>query len=408
MLSLVGSTSTFPGTPVGPPVPGLTIGATHTENSADRWNPSPAVDRALGVLREVAPLQNQHLMGWGAANPEPTQGEFDFSSLDRRIELILATGAQPVLTLCCAPDWMKGGEAGATDWGRIEEAPTQEHFDDFARLAAEAAQRYPEVHRFVVWNELKGFYDRSRNNWDAAAYTDLYNRVYSAVKTVRPDALVGGPYVVFDSWASPSAGGYPSSLSGSWGVLDQRPLDVVDYWLQHAAGADFVAVDAGTDTRDGGLTTSDFDATAKLGVVTEWVRSRTDLPLWWMEIGAECSDPSASSDDPRRAAVMMNALVTVARAGASAALLWGPQAGPDRDEVALFSETAGHDGGRALPLADLLGLVSEQLREDPRRVATSWSPTREMWTLTTPGWSLVWSPETGIQGPSRSGSGGGA
>src|SRR3954454_14740698 len=210
--------------PPAPGGPGLTVGVTHTERSADGWHPSAEVNRARGVLADVMPVQNQHLMGWGAGNPEPSPGVYDFSSLDRRIKLITGTGGEPVLTLCCAPDWMKGGKAGSTDWSLIEKAPSPEHIQDFARLAARAAQRYPQVRHFVVWNELKGFFDRSHNTWDAAAYTDLYNSVYTAVKRVRPDALVGGPYVFFDSWASASAGVHLSALSGPWGVLDQRPL----------------------------------------------------------------------------------------------------------------------------------------------------------------------------------------
>jgi hypothetical protein len=381
------------------PVPGLTVGVTHTERSADWWNSDAAVERALRVLTEVARIQNQHLMGWGAGNPEPEPGTYDFSSLDRRIRMITETGAEPVLTLCCAPDWMKGGDSGSTDWSRLEEAPDPRHFDDFARLAARAAQRYPQVRHFVVWNELKGFFDRSRNMWDAAAYTDLYNQVYKAVKEVRPDALVGGPYVVFDSWASQTAGGYPSAVSGPWGILDQRALDVVEYWLAHAVGADFIAVDGGTHTRDAGLTTTDFEATAKLGAATEWVRARTDLPIWWVEIDAECSDCGDPPGSARKAAVMVEALVAVARAGASTALLWSPQAASARGRAALFSDTASGEGGEALPLAHLLRLLSDQLRENPRRVDTTWSPWTSRWTLSTPQWIVFWSPESGLRGP---------
>ena len=381
------------------PMPGLTVGVTHTERSADRWNASPAVDRALGVLADVAPMQNQHLMGWGAGNPEPSPGQFDFASLDRRIRLISATGATPVLTLCCAPDWMKGGVAGSTDWDRIEEAPDPGHFQDFADLAARAAERYPEVRHFVVWNELKGFYDRSRNEWDAAAYTDLYNRVYRAVKGVRPDALVGGPYVVFDSWASDDAGGHPSTVRGVWGVLDQRPLDVVDYWLTHAAGADFIAVDAPTRTRDKGLTTTDFEATGKLAAITEWVRERTELPIWWVEISADCSACAATSGSARRAVVMLDALVAVARAGASTAFLWGAQGSENGETAALFSDTADATGGEPLPLARLLAPLREQLQQDPSKVVTSWQPTTSTWKLSTPDWSVSWSPDTGLEGP---------
>ncbi|HWU06310.1 MAG TPA: xylan 1,4-beta-xylosidase [Streptomyces sp.] len=379
------------------PLPGLAVGATHTQYSIDSSTPAQSAARALEVIREVAPVQNQHLMGWGAMNPEPSPGHYDFSSLDRRMELITEAGAEAVLTLCCAPDWMKGEPAGTTDWSRIEAAPRREHFDDFAELAQVAAQRYAHVHRFVVWNELKGFYDSGSNHWDAAAYTDLYNRVYTAIKQVRPDALVGGPYVIVDSWASEWAGGHRSTLKGPWGTVDQRSLDVLRYWLDHAVGADFVALDGGTHTHDRGLITTDFVATAKLSTVTEWVRARTDLPIWWVELGAETGDESAPAADPRRAAVMVHALVTVAHAGASGALLWRPREDPDRTSVALFSDTSSPSGGKPLPLSTLLAMVGRQLQEDPRQVLSTWYPSASLWTLVTPGGSAMWSPDTGLR-----------
>jgi hypothetical protein len=385
--------------PVGPQVPGLTVGVTHTQASIDPWEPAAAVSRATQVLSSVAPVQNQHLMGWGSLNPEPSPGVYDWTSLDQRMATITGMGAEPVLTLCCSPDWMKGGAAGQTDWNRIEVAPTPDHFDDFARLAAQAAQRYPQVHHFLVWNELKGFFDDATNDWDAAGYTDLYNRVYAAVKQVRPDAQVGGPYVVMDSWSSQATVGYRSQLAGPWGYVDQRSLDVVDYWLAHAVGADFVVVDGGTTTRDRGLTTSDFTATAKLAAVTEWLRSRTELPVWWAEIYADTNDPNADPGDPRRAAVMADALVAVAKAGASVALIWQPQESSGLDSAALFTDTGSADGGGPLPLVAVLEALGAQLRDDPRLVTRTWDESKSEWRLTTPDWVVRWSAEDGLRAP---------
>jgi hypothetical protein len=393
--------------PVGPAVPGLTFGVTHTQDSVEPWNPKPARERASTVLSDVAPMQAQSLMGWGALNPEPRRGKYSWSSLDQRIHTITGTGAEPVLTLCCAPDWMKGGAAGSTDWSRIEDAPEREHFADFAALAAKAAERYPQVHRFLVWNELKGFFDSSPNNWDIASYTDLYNAVYRAVKDVRPDAEIGGPYIPLDSWSSAAVAGHASTVSGSWGVLDQRPLDAITYWLEHAAGADFIAVDGGTETRDRGLVVDDFDATEKLAAATEWLRKATKLPIWWAEIYANTNDPDASPGDPRRAAVMAEALVRVARAGASVALLWQPRASSSLNSAALFTSTATAHGGRKLPLDSLLEVVSKQLREDPRLVSTSWDAAASRFIIRTPDKQMVWSAAKGLQGPMEpSGDGG--
>ena len=58
-------------------------------------------------------------MGFGGGNPEPSPGEYDWTSLDRRVDMMRRTGARIVVTLCCAPDWMKGGEPGETDWDML-------------------------------------------------------------------------------------------------------------------------------------------------------------------------------------------------------------------------------------------------------------------------------------------------
>lgn len=382
--------------PAGPQVPGLTFGVTYTQDSLNPWDPGSARKRAGSLLSSVAPLQNQSLMGWGALNPEPSPGHYSWGSLDQRITTITGTGAEPVLTLCCAPDWMKGGEAGKTDWSRIEVAPDPDHYSAFASLAAAAAERYQQVHRFIVWNELKGFYDSSTNEWDIAAYTDLYNAVYRAVKKVRPDAQVGGPYAVFDSWSSASVTDHPSGVTGPWGVLDQRPLDAISYWLQHAVGADFVAVDGGTATRDQGLVVSEFQATEKLAAATRWLRARTDLPIWWAEIYADTNDPHAPPGDPERAAVMTQALVQVAKAGASVALLWQPQANDSLSSAALFSSTARSSGGRPLPLASFVRLVARQLQEDPRLVSAAWDASSDTFTATVGDRSMTWSAAHGL------------
>lgn len=329
---------------------GLRVGVTHGEHSLDAGADQRAVDSAMRVLRDSADLQNQHLMGWGALNPEPAPGQFDWGSLDARIALIGRSGGEPVLTLCCAPDWMKGGEPGTTDWSRLEVAPIPDHYDDFAALAARAAARYPGVRYFQVWNELKGFYDQSANRWDAAAYTDLYNRVYAAVKAVRPDALIGGPYVVMDSWSQ--GGSHPSAIAGPWGVLDQRPLDVLEYWLEHARGADFVVVDGKTATRDRGVITDPFTAVGKFAAVNVWLRQRTALPIWWAEWSAV---PGRALRKPDyQAAVQAAGLRSLALSGAAVALSWQPQAIGDRCDGCLWSDARRPGGGRPTPFASVL------------------------------------------------------
>ncbi|MEV0232578.1 xylan 1,4-beta-xylosidase [Nonomuraea sp. NPDC050786] len=295
-------------------------GVTHTQYSADN-EPRRVAEQARGMLGRVPMLQNQHIMGWGVGNPEPSPGQFNFRDLNRRLRFMASSRAVPVITLCCAPDWMKGGQAGRTDWSKNHTvAPKPEHFDDYARLAARVARQYPTVKHYLVWNEFKGFWDPSRNRWDAESYTELYNKVYTALKKVDGKIQVGGPYMPIES----NARGGRSELSGPWGTVDQRALDAIEYWLQHKRGADFVVVDGASMTNDRGNVPDDFAAQGKFGAITTWLRQKShDLPVWWAEWYVEPENSGWS--ERKRTAVQAAALMEFARSGVTTALYWNPQ-----------------------------------------------------------------------------------
>jgi hypothetical protein len=297
-------------------------------------------------------------MGWGADNPEPSPGRYDFAALDSRIDLIRRTGGTPVLTLCCAPDWMKGGKAGRTDWSErsLETAPSPEHYQDFADLAATVAKRYPDIHHFIVWNEFKGFFDDSKKRWNYEGYTELYNLVYTALKQVNEENLVGGPYLVMDSY-EPRDTTYASALKGPWGSIDQRVLDAFDYWDTHKAGADFVVVDGSSYTRDDELLPDPFGATAKFTAIGDWVRARTELPLWWAEYYVEPGDENGDRDswsEARREAVQAAGMIAMAEGGATTGFYWNPQNTGTSCAGCLWRSTQLGDGGRELPMMDLV------------------------------------------------------
>jgi hypothetical protein len=348
----------------------LAVGVTHTQYSIDGWGHPAASASARAVLTATATYQNQHIFGWGAQNPQPRPGKFNWSSLDRRMELIRSTGGTPVITLCCAPDWMKGGRPRETDWDRLTEPPKPRYYADFAALAAAVARRYRDVRHFLVWNELKGFWDETRNQWDYEAYTKLYNAVYNALKAVDATIAVGGPYVVIDMWASPQAAGYPSALAGACGTVDQRSLDVLDYWLRNKRGADFVAVDAGLATRDKGLITSTITGSALFGTLTRWLRQRTSLPVWWSEFHVGQADSHGQRELIARAT---GALLHMAEQGATAALIWQPQRDADggrgRHAPALWTSTDDDGGGRPLAYAEVIArlqqVLADQVGDDP-------------------------------------------
>lgn len=327
----------------GAPPSWPTWGFTHTQYTPDA---ATGFEQARADLAGLPVPQNQSIMGWGADNPEPSPGQFDFSALDRRVQLIRDTKGTPIITLCGAPDWMKGGAAGRTDWSKLEVAPTRAHYDDFARLAAEVAKRYPDVKYFVVWNEFKGFFDQGKNRWDYEGYTELYNKVYTALKNVNPDLQVGGPYAVMNSNAP--NWGPPTAVTGPWGSVDQRSLDAVQYWLKNKKGADFLVVDGAAmpDQRAAGL--GEFAELAKFSALTEWLRGQGGgtLPVWWAEWYVE---PNGSGwTDEHRAAVQAAGLIELVKGGAATALYWSPQTATNGTcPGCLFSGAAG--GGRATP-----------------------------------------------------------
>ncbi len=340
-------------------------GVTHTEFSGDAESEEVA-DTASHILSRVPLVQNQHIMGWGADNPEPVPGRYDFRNLDRRLKFMSDSQAVPVITLCCAPDWMKGGSEGRTDWGALEAPPQRANFDDFAKLAATVARRYPTVEHFMVWNEFKGFWNPTANRWDAEAYTELYNKVYTALKAVNKDIKVGGPYIPIVSNKS----GGRSELQGAWGVVDQRDLDAIEYWFDHKKGADFIVVDGASMTKDAGAYPDEFAALGKFSAVTTWLRQKSGLPVWWAEWYV--APENADWTEERRTAVQTVAMMEFATSGATTALYWNPQRKAGQDcPGCLWRPGAGDE----LPMAGVLsGFTKWFPAETPLVTVTSSDP----------------------------------
>jgi hypothetical protein len=326
----------------------VTLGVTHTQYTNDPWNFHDAVLRADSILRRTTTYQNQSIMGWGALNPEPYPGRYDFSSLDERLGIMRRTGGTPVITLCCAPDWMKGGRPGHTDWKRLDVAPYPQYYHAFAELARHIALRYyPFVKHYQVWNELKGLWDTKLNRWNYERYTELYNDCYEALKSVASDIQVGGPYVVMNTWLKPPSNAR-SKLHGPYGTVDQRSLDVVTYWLAHADGGDFIAVDGGIEAEEDGTPPDLFTATQVYEDVEGWLQERTSLPIWWSEW---YSAPRV--DYEHQNALDSESYIRFARGGATTPLRWQPQgiAGQpyEGDQESLWSDTRVRGGGQPFP-----------------------------------------------------------
>jgi hypothetical protein len=308
---------------------------------------APAVQVALQMTQSIpGGFVDVPIMGWGQANPEISPSIFNFASLARQLAFVQASGSTPVITLCGAPDWMKGGLPGTTDWSQIATAPLPQHFQDFAALSAAVARAFPQVKYFAVWNELKGFWNPTTRITDIAGYTAMYNDTYQAIKAVRPDALVGGPYMSLHSLSGPAPRWAPAP-SGPWGHLEAGQLSDIAYWLANKVGADFIAVDGRSFTNDVGLTTDPVSSTAKYAAVDQWLATQTPLPIVWMESHV-LPDPTMYNLQ-QQAAVRVAALLEMASSGASAGMQWDPEQSTTWDE-GLWTPAWLPGGGQPTPL----------------------------------------------------------
>jgi hypothetical protein len=349
---------------------------THTQYSLDPWGDDAAVARGSRLLAGAVSFQNQAIYGWGTRNPNPAAGVYRWRTLDRRIALIRSMGATPVITLCCAPDWMTAG--GSTTSNYPNEPPTRAHHADFAQLAGRVARRYPDVRHYLVWNEMKGFWDRSAGNWDYRAYTAMYNRVWRALKAVDPRIRVGGPYLVVEGTGSRSAG------KDGYGVAEpvtERNWEVLRYWLRNKRGADFLAIDRKTISpshdRNSYTRAEQLRLTPWFARVVRQLRRETRLPVWMAE------DYFVAARDWRFQAVgLASMLLHETRSGVSVSLRWGPQGregGPfGGNDQSLFSDTRVAGGGRPFPAHRVYRIFHRHFRRGTRLYrVTSSSPAVE-------------------------------
>jgi hypothetical protein len=328
-------------------------GFTQTQYAPDLGGSFP---QAVTATSRQAVPQDLPIMGWGLDNPEPAPGRFSFGTLDQRIQFVRQTHGIPVITLAGAPDWMKGGRDGQTDWSKLDVAPTPDHYQDFARLAAQVAQRYPDVRYFVVWNEFKGMWSSGKNRWDYEGYTTLYNDVYTALKAVNPDIQVGGPYMVMNS--DEPGYGPPTAVSGPWGSVAQTSLDAVDYWLAHKKGADFLVVDGAAMPDQADPSLGEFAELAKFSAVTAWLRGQSGgrLPVWWAEWYVEPN--GADWSDQHLGAVQAAALMALVKGGAATAMYWSPQTSTTGSCAGCLWDGSA-DGGQGTPTLRMLQNFAE-------------------------------------------------
>ena len=113
---------------------------------------------------------------------EPARGELDWSSADEVLNGLRGSGITPIVTLWGTPAWANGGR------GANVPPRSARTFASFARAAAE---RFPWVRRWLVWNEP------NQRRWLSPPSPTLYvtrllNPAAQAIKDVIPRASVAG------------------------------------------------------------------------------------------------------------------------------------------------------------------------------------------------------------------------
>jgi hypothetical protein len=292
-------------------------------------NDPNAVIAAKKVLSTFAgSYMDQSIYGFGGQhNPEPSLGNYDFSSITPRINMITTAGGTPVITLVQAPGWMNDGTGDPNNLSAFSQPPSPSHYQDFARLCARIADAYyPQVKYFTVWSEMRGFYNQNTHSIDAANYTTMYLDVYNAIKAAHPDDMVGGPYATMSSYSTPQSGNTNSTLHGSWGYIDAQAQTALSYWLANMHGkADYLAIDGATEIAKQGNTTGLPDAVTasqKYAAVDNWIKAQTNLPIWWMESHIA---PMSGWTDAQGAAARIATLILMSSSGTSVGMQWQPQ-----------------------------------------------------------------------------------
>lgn len=362
------------------------IGETYEgQGGEDYSGESGYVDTASTVAMDALSLQNRHATSsFGMPNlwSDPLNrntSSWLWENLDKSITSLKnakgtsGLGAETMITLGMAPAWMTTHQAkqnpnypAYSNWtnypgssvgdsnskysanpargdnsittNTIEASVDPWFEDDFAYMAAKIAERYPDVNTFQIWNEMKGYYKPDSNRWDYEQYTSFYNKVYAAVKAVRPSSKIGGPYVVMGSWADPSIASHPTNIAackGSWGVFDQRDIDVIQFWLANKSGADFInlSIDTRANTKSGTnveSTYDEFNVKAKITTLQtclQYLKQQSpnqadrSLPIYISEF-YPIANTKANLNLAHANAVVANALGETVNTGFDTVMLW--------------------------------------------------------------------------------------
>jgi hypothetical protein len=120
----------------------------------------------------------------------PAPGKYHFDTLDRSVDTILKTGAEPIMCICFKPRVLfpvvDQDIVEPNDYGRWEEL--------IFRMVRHYKQRDPRIRYWEVTNEPDiGESGGCPYRFQPESYTRYYRHTVEAILRADPDALVGGP-----------------------------------------------------------------------------------------------------------------------------------------------------------------------------------------------------------------------
>jgi anti-sigma factor RsiW/3',5'-cyclic AMP phosphodiesterase CpdA len=117
---------------------------------------------------------------------EPEQHQYEWESWDGLIDAYAANGNKVMLNIVHAPDWARPDDDDRSVEGLPADPAT------YADFVAQVAHRYQgRVQAIEVWNEQNLWYKvGGRGRMDAAAYVQLLQAAYKAIKAANPDMIV--------------------------------------------------------------------------------------------------------------------------------------------------------------------------------------------------------------------------
>jgi len=123
-------------------------------------------------------------MAW--KDVEATEGHYNWELWDRLLETYQTGGIKVMLSVVKAPDWARP----ENDDKSIEGFPVEA--EQYAQFVAKVAQRYSgQVQAIEIWDEQNMWYKvGGRGAINPAAYTELLQKAYQAIKIVNPEIIV--------------------------------------------------------------------------------------------------------------------------------------------------------------------------------------------------------------------------